>query len=166
MKRKLSFKSKKKIDAKIKSELDAFIKKHKDQIVTRGREDLGSKLSARKIYNMFKANFRERLSQTNNEYSIVNARKAMRETLHSETFTGARQIESENVRIGLINADKWNEFRKLNRRQKVDIEGFEKVKAPTGVRNRWKYSTIFSRIIVIDLIYHADGSFEYKLSYE
>lgn len=165
MKRRLSFKTKKKIDAKIKSELDAFIKKHKEQIVTKGREDLGSTLSAKKLYNMFRANFKERLSQTNNEYSISNARKAMKETLHSETFTGAKQIESENVRIGLINADKWNDFRKLNRRQKVNIDSFEKVKAPTGVRSRWEYTTVFDKIIIIDLIYHADGSFEYKLSY-
>lgn len=165
MKKRLSFKTKYKREAKINEELDMFIKEHKNQIVTKGREDLGSNITSKKIISMFKANFKERLETSKNKYSITEARKAMKRTLHSETFTGKEQIDYENLRTSMIESGTWNEFRKLNRRQKIELEGFKKIKAPQGVRSKWEYSTIFGRIIYISLIYHNDGSYEFKLDW-
>lgn len=164
-KRNLSFKTKYKRETKINEELETFIKKHKDQIVNKAREDLGSGLSSKKIYSMFKANFKERLEASKNKYSLTEARKMMKRTLHSETFTGKEQIDYENLRTSLIESGKWEEFRKLNRRQKIEISDFKKIKPPQGVRSKWEYSTIFGRIIYISLIYHNDGSYEFKLDW-
>ena len=167
-KRNLSFKTKHKIEEQINNELNEFIKKHKDQIVTKGKEDLeqpGKPLSAKKIYQMFKASFKEKLKESENKYSLTEARKAMKKTLHTETFTGKEQIDYENLRTSLIESGKWEEFRKLNRHQKIEISNFKRVDAPKDVRTKWEYSTIFGRIIYISLIYQNDGSFEFKLDW-
>lgn len=167
-KRNLSFKTKHKIEAQINNELNEFIKKHKDQIITKGKEDLeqpGKPLSTKKIYQMFKANFKEKLEESKNKYSLIEARKAMKKTLHTETFTGKEQIDYENLRAFMIKSGNWEEFRKLNRRQKIEISNFKRVNAPKGVRSKWEYSTIFGRIIYMSFIYHDDGSYEFKLDW-
>lgn len=160
-KKRRSFSTKKKIASKIDAELTAYIQEHKNQILTYAREDLGNNVSNKKIYAMFRSNFKERLAQSSDPYSIINARKAMKRTLHSETFTSKEIIDYENLRSSMIKDKSWDEFRKLNRHQKVIPTNFKQVKAPTGVRTRWEYNTDSGKTIQIDLIYHDDGTYEH-----
>lgn len=149
--------------SKINKELNKFIKDNKDQIVSKGREDLGADLSEKRLITLFKANYKERME--GKKQTLAEARKAMQRTLHTETFTGRKQINFENVRKSLIENKEWETFRHLNRHQKIDMDKLSITKAPSGsnIRERWVYSANSKRTIYIDLIYHSDASYSWDV---
>lgn len=158
--------SKKKIHdrkRKITSELNAFIKENKEQILKRGKEDLGADLSNQKVINLFKANFRERQGKSLN---FKDAMKNLKDTLHTETFTGAKQIDFENFLSGMGKEGR-KEFRKLRGwKTSVDFDKVKHVNPPKGtnIRTRFEYD-VDGRILLLDLIYEEDGSYRFDFSW-
>ena len=146
---------------KINKQLNDFIKKHKQQIVSNAKEDLGD-ISEKKIVSLFKQNFKEIME--NKKETLKNARDAMQRTLHSTTFYGAKALDTESLKKTLQRDKAWEEFRRLNRHQKVNDDQFIKVSPPanTNIKNRWEYRG-GSKTIYIDLLYFPDGSYAWML---
>lgn len=147
--------------SKITREMNKFIKEHKQQIVTKGREDLGN-ISEEKILDIFKANFRERQGDS---LSFSKAKRELKNTLHTETFTGRDVIDYENA-LASMSKDSRKEFRELRGwKSKVDYEKFKRVEIPKGeddIRARYEYEGAKGTIL-LTLKYNADGSYAWFL---
>lgn len=167
---------------KINKELDAFIKKNKSLIISNAREFIGersSEVSNKKIISMFKTKFRERMEEAQTKRNIAfekkqvksknvslpEARQIMKDTFHTYEFYGEKNIQYEALRESM-KGGAWEEFRKLNRHNKIDVNkfGIEK-KKPQGIRTRHTYDTGFGKTIYMDLIYHDDGSYSWSVYY-
>lgn len=145
--------------AKITRQMNKFIKENKNQILTKGREDLGD-ISDEKIIDIFKANFRERQEDS---LSFSKAKKELKKTLHTETFTGKDIIDYENV-MSSMDVDTRKEFRELRGwNTKLDYEKFKRVQVPKGedhIRARYEYEGSKGTIIM-SLVYNPDGSYNW-----
>lgn len=161
-KKKKKTEAQKRKQKKINAELNKFIKEHKTQILTNAKNDLGTDISDAKIISLFKNNFKERME--GRKATLGEAKEQMKKTLHTETFTGIEMIDFENVQIGLKSAGIWEDFRRLNRHQKLDVNKFKRVSpSEKKVRSQFEYSVSSVRTIVIKVIYEDDGSFHWEM---